>query len=60
MGLASRRARKDGGGDIHAVAGTAVGIQVVTSAPLEGPLLVIDGNNQELSQSGTTSSASSR
>ncbi len=47
---------EDGGGDIRAVEGTAVGIQVVTSAPLQGPLLVIDGNNQVLAQSGTTSS----
>ncbi len=46
---------QDGGTDIRAVAGTQVGLEVVTSEPLQGPLLVIDGNGKPLSQSGATS-----
>jgi hypothetical protein len=38
-GLAQRV--EDGGADIRAVAGTSVGREIVTSAPLEGPLLVM-------------------
>ena len=57
-GLAQRV--EEGGADIRAVAGTEVGLEVVTSAPLEGPLLVIDGNGQELTQSGLTSTRQAR
>lgn len=52
------RKLEEGGGDIRAVAGTRVGIEVVTSAPLEAPLLVINGSDDELAQTGTTSRGS--
>src|SRR5690606_13251163 len=52
-GLANRE--EEGGGDVRAVAGTQVNLEVTTTAPLEGPLLVVDGDNAELKQSGATS-----
>ncbi len=47
---------EEGGGDLRAVAGTRVTLELTTSQPLESPLLVIDGNGKELRQSGATSS----
>jgi hypothetical protein len=49
---------EEGGGDLRAVAGTRVTLELTTSAPLEAPLLVIDGNGQELKQRGAVSSGS--
>src|SRR5690606_3152396 len=45
---------EESGGDVRAVAGTRVNLEVKTSAPLEGPLLVIDGSDSQLNQSGDT------
>ncbi len=39
---------EESGGDIRAVAGTRVALEVVTNAPLEGPLLVINGTQSGL------------
>lgn len=49
---------EEGGGDVRAVAGTRVKLEVTTTQPLESPLLVIDGNGEELKQSGATTSGS--
>jgi hypothetical protein len=46
---------EESGGDIRAVAGTRVALEVVTNAPLEGPLLVINGT-----QSGLESDAGAK
>ncbi len=45
---------EESGGDIRAVAGTRVGLEVVTDSVMEGPLLIINGEEDGLSQSGTT------
>src|SRR5690606_35605357 len=52
-GLANRE--EEGGGDVRAVAGTQVNLEVTTTAPLEGPLRVVDGDNAQLTQSGAAS-----
>ncbi|MEO6186030.1 MAG: hypothetical protein ABIP38_14035, partial [Steroidobacteraceae bacterium] len=49
------RRTEESGGDIRAVDGTRVGVEVVTDKPLQGPLLVINGSEAGLSQSGATS-----
>jgi hypothetical protein len=55
-GLPSRL--EESGGDIRAVSGTRVALEVVTDKPLNGPLLVIDGSDSSLSQTGSTSRGS--
>jgi hypothetical protein len=52
------RRTEESGGDIRAVDGTRVGVEVVTDKPLQGPLLVINGSEAGLSQSGATSRGS--
>ena len=47
---------EESGGDVRAVEGTRVNLALTTSAPLEAPLLVVDGDGNELKQSGTTAS----
>ena len=42
--------RTEEGGDIRAVAGTRVELEVVTNSPMEGPLLVINGAQSALEQ----------
>lgn len=46
---------EEDGGDIRAVAGTRVNVEVVTSAPLDTPLLVVNGSDAKLASAGTTS-----
>jgi hypothetical protein len=46
---------EEGGGDIRAVAGTRVAVEVVASSPLPGPLLIVNGSDSDLAQSGATS-----
>ncbi|MEO6080093.1 MAG: hypothetical protein ABIQ86_09985 [Steroidobacteraceae bacterium] len=46
---------EESGGDIRAVSGTRVSVEVVTDKPLDGPLLVIDDSQSGLTQSGATS-----
>jgi hypothetical protein len=46
------RRTEESGGDIRAVAGTRVALEVVTNAPLEGPLLVINGTQSRLESGG--------
>jgi hypothetical protein len=41
---------EESGGDIRAVAGTRVALEVVSNAPLEGPLLIINGAQSALDQ----------
>lgn len=48
------RRTEESGGDIRAVAGTRVGLEVHTNAPLEGPLLVINGSESALEKKGNT------
>ncbi len=48
---------EESGGDIRAVAGTRVNLEVVTNAPLEGPLLVINGTQSGLEPGGAGAKA---
>jgi hypothetical protein len=50
-----RRKTEESGADIAAVAGTQVAMEIKTDKPMEGPLLVIDGAESALTQSGTVS-----
>jgi hypothetical protein len=50
-----KRRLEESGGDISAVSGTKVSVEVTTDKPLTGPLLVINGSDSDLSQSGATS-----
>ena len=51
------RRTEESGGDIRAVAGTRVALEVVTNAPLEGPLLVINGTQSGLQAGGAGANA---
>ena len=55
-GLARRT--EESGGDISAVAGTRVALEVVTNAPMESPLLVVNGEPGSLAQQGVTTTGS--
>jgi hypothetical protein len=50
-----KRRTEESGGDIRAVGGTRVAVEVVTDKPLTGPLLIINGADTGLSQAGVTS-----
>ncbi|MET0282712.1 MAG: hypothetical protein ABW278_16515 [Steroidobacteraceae bacterium] len=49
---------EEDGGDIRAVTGTRVAVEVVTSAPLDTPLLVINGSDAKLAVTGNSSRGS--
>ena len=45
---------EESGGDIRAVEGTRVGFEVVTNAPMETPLLIVNGAQDGMKQNGVT------